>query len=266
MRIATIGSDRVLAHRREVLRMMEGIEYAGEMDFSPPESLEDIDVLFIGVPRADRFRVADEAMRRGVHLFLEWPPATSIHECAALARLAEEAGLECGVSRPLRFSPIFESLAESSRANVISLLMHGDRGWTGTSGAGSAVSRRTNVMADAVDLACSLAGSSSVRRVDAEMVRRESAQAGTTAFSLRFHSGAYAQVLIRSDGSAELPSICAAGEGVNVDGRIAGLDAAIGRETTMFLTSVTERRPVPVSALDALQTMRIVERLQSALR
>jgi hypothetical protein len=53
---------------------------------------------------------------------------------------------------------------------------------------------------------------------------------------------------------------------VNVDGRLDGLDAAIGRETTMFLASVTEKRPVPVSALDALQTMRIVERLQSVLR
>jgi len=266
MRIATIGSNPVLARRREVFRMMEGAEYAGEVDFSPPKSLEHIDVLFIGVPRADRFRVADEAMRSGVHLFLEWQPATSIRECAALVRLAEEAGLECGVSRPLRFCALLESLTESSRANVISLMMHGGRGWAGTSGAGAAFPNTTNVMADAVDLACALAGSSSVRRVDAEMVRRESAQTEITAFSLRFHSGAYAQVLIRSDGSAEPPSICAAGESVNVDGRLDGLDAAIGRETAMFLASVTEKRPVPVSALDALQTMRIVERLQSVLR
>jgi predicted dehydrogenase len=265
MRVATIGSDAVLARRRDVLRVVPGIEYAGEIGPALTERLEKIDVLFIGTPRADRFRIGDEALRSGVHVFIEWPAATSIIECAALVRLAEEAGLECGVSRPLRYNRRFESLGEDPRARLISLTMREERGWAAEFAAGGP-SPPTYAMADAVDLSCALAGTSSVRRVDAERVRDESTTSEATAFSLRFHSGAYAQVLIRSDGSAAPPSIYAAGDGVHVHGDIDEKGEGVRLETVAFLRAVMEERPVPVSALDALQTMRIVERLLAVLR
>src|SRR5690606_30535982 len=129
MRVATIGSDAVLARRRDVLRLMHNVEYAGEIGAEVTEKLENIDVLFIGTPRGDRYHIADAAIRSGVHLFLEWPVATSIIECAALVRLAEEAGLECGVSRPLRYSRLLASLREDLRAQVISVSLRESRSW-----------------------------------------------------------------------------------------------------------------------------------------
>ncbi len=265
--MATIGLDAVLSQRLDALRKMPAIEMVGMIaPDALSESLEGVDALFIGVPRAERFRIADEALRSGVHLFLEWPPATSIRECAALVRLAEEAGLECGVSRPLRFSPIFDSLRDGRRPNVISVTMHGDVVPANFAGAGHTVPKVTNLMADAVDLSCSLAGSSNIRRVDAEAARNDASRADAAAFSLRFHSGAYAQVLIRLDEPTTDPWIFAAGEGVNVEGRVKGLHRAIGRETQAFLASIARNRPAPVSALDALHAMRIVERIQELLR
>ncbi len=265
MRVATIGSDPVLLQRKEVLRALPWVERAGAVGQTPsPETLEKVDVLFIGAPRGERSRLAGEALRCGVHLFLEWPPATSVRDCAALVRLAEEAGLECGVSRPLRFAGVFETVAEGWRADVIAMSMNGDRV---SPDHGDAVpSPATRTMADAVDLACALAKTSSVRRVDAAAARNESAQTDATVFSLRFHSGAYAQVFIRLNGSAAPPVIYAAGRGVHVEGRMDGLNAALRRETEAFLAAIAENRPPPVSALDALQTMRIVERLQAHLR
>lgn len=256
MRVATIGSDPILGRRRRVLEQMEGVELLEER----PPKFEDVDVLFIGIPRSDRFRIAAQAARAGTHVFLEWPPATSIRECAALVRLAEEAGLECGVSRPDRFCPLVESVGENWRANVVAMMLHGDAATS------EQPPRLSLLMADAVDLCCALVRSSSVRRVDAEAARDESSLPEAAMFSMRFHSGAYAQVFIRLDGTAAAPSVYASGGGVRLEGAVDELEEALRRETAAFVEAVRIGAPAPVSALDALHTMRIVERLQSLLR
>lgn len=264
MHVATIGSDPLLATRRQLLGRMDGIDLVDEIDHRNPGALEDVDILFVGVPRADRFHIASQAARSGTHIFLEWPPATSVRECSALVRLAEEGGLECGVSRPFRFCPLLSSVGDDWRASIVSLTLHGDIHSREHGASRIAYPRLTRVMADAVDLSCALVGSSSVRRVDAEAARDESLQA--TLFSLRFHSGAYAQVFIRLNGTTAMPTIYASGNGVHLEGTVTALDEALRHETSAFVTAVAEDRPVPVTALDALHTMRIVERLQGLLR
>lgn len=266
MHVATIGSDPLLAARRQLLARMDGIDLVDEIDHRNPGALEDVHILFVGVPRADRFQIASQAARSGTHIFLEWPPATSIRECSALVRLAEEGGLECGVSRPFRFCPLLSSVGDDWRANVVSLTLHGDIHALEDGASQIAYPRLTHVMADAVDLSCALVGSSSVRRVDAEVARDESLQPDATLFSLRFHSGAYAQVFIRLNGTTARPTIYASGNGVHLEGTVTALDEALRHETSAFVTAVAEGRPVPVTALDALHTMRIVERLQGLLR
>ncbi len=264
MRVATIGSDPLLALRRRALEETSGVVLADLAPRMPiQEALENVDVLFIGVPRPDRFQIAAQAARAGTHVFVEWPPATSIRECAALVLLAEESGLECGVSRPLRYSPLMESVEDNWRANLVSLSLHGA---IHAADAPIAYPKLSRLMADAVDLSCALVKSSSVRRVDAEAARNESSQPDATIFSLRFHSGAYAQVFIRLNGTPAKPEVYASGSGVKMEGTIAGHDVAIRQETLAFMAAVAEGRPVPVSVLDALHTMRIVERLQGLLR
>ncbi len=265
MRVATIGSDPVLVRRLELLRHMPGIESV-ELDGDELQSSEGIDVLFVGLPRADRFRIASKATRAGIHVFLEWPPATSIRECAAIVRLAEEGGLECGVSRPLRFTELIASADDDWRANIVSLTLRGDALALEGGASRTAYPRLSHALAHAVDLSCALVRSSSVRRVDAEAARDESLQPDATLFSLRFHSGAYAQVVIRLNGTGDLPALYASGGGVHLEGTLAAQDTALARETSAFVAAVAEGRPVPVTALDALHTMRIVERIQGLLR
>lgn len=255
----------MLSRRRDVVSAIDGAEFVGDVGPAPTAaSLRDVDVLFVGASSGERYEVAGEALRCGVHLFLEWPPATSMQECAELIRLAEEAGLECGVSRPLRFSRLFGGIDDESRADVISLTLHGDPYPTEVGRIGY---RSTQLlMADAVDLSCYLAGSSSVQRVDAAAVHQDTARRDAALFSLRFHSGAYAQVFIRLNGSAAPATIYASGQGICVEGTLEAPEDALKRETAAFLTAIFEGQPSPVSAFDALQTMRIVERLQAVLR
>ena len=239
-----------------MLRVREGV-LSGESGFIGRVEaadlsgvLEDVDVLYVGVPAGERFEIAAAAVRAGVHAFLEWPPAVSLRECAELVELAEEAGIEIGVSRPLRFH---SSFAESEIARIVSMRM---------------ASVRRNLLhelSDLADLASVLVGSSSVQRIDAETV----ASAGlnpVTAFDLRFDNGAYVQGLVHGASSRGLLSVFAAGRSMEWVVEVERLEDLVATETRRFLNAIDEDAPIPVSAYDALQTMRIVERLMGNLR
>ena len=87
--------------------------------------MQRVDALFVAAPTMDHFVLAREAIRQGVHVFLEWPPATSVTESEKLARVAEEAGVEIGVSRTLRFHPALRDLPPV-RAGI--LMLHREAG------------------------------------------------------------------------------------------------------------------------------------------
>lgn len=232
--------------------------------------IEALDAVFIATPASGHYRIAEAAAKRGVHIFLERPPQTSVRECAALVRLAEEAGVEVGVSRPLRFHAAFAALPAGWRPRLIALEqpLAGNAAWPAP-------------LAEALDVCCALAQSSSIRRIDAEAVRGRGARPEAVAFGLRFHSGTYAQVSLRCDGAGRL---FAAGPDlhleVDLDGSAVrvrqGGDAfepaaaaappPIEAETRAFLAALRAGQPAPVSALDALHTMRLVERLMQQLR
>lgn len=250
MTFAAIGSGPVFRKREDWLTSRPG--FAGTVGREAlSDTLREVDVLFIGVPPGDRLAVAAEAARSGVHVFLEWPPAVSIQECGDIISLVEEAGLEAGVSRPLRFHERIRGI--DSRADLSSIQLTGSLG------------NLYQELADLVDLACSLAGTTSVLRVDAQVVREQ----GIAAFGLRFHSGAYSQAVILPTSSRNTLSLIAAAASeilqvqIDLDDELGGV---IAEETQQFLEAVSEERSVPVSALDALHTMRVVERLMGNLR
>ena len=250
MTSAAIGSGTVFRLREEWLAGREGfLGVVGRDELS--EVLRNVDVLFIGVAAGERLAVAAEAARCGVHVFLEWPPAVSIAECGEIVRLVEEAGLEAGVSRPLRFHARIRGLPW--RADLSSLRLARSNG------------SLYQELADLVDLACTLAGSTSVLRVDAGIVREHD----LAAFGLRFHSGAYSQAVIQPSSDRNTLSVTAAAAAdvlevdIDLDHETRG---AVGEETRQFLAAVVEERSVPVTALDAMHTMRVVERLMGNLR
>jgi len=213
-----------------------------------------------------------------VHVYLEWAPATSLRECKALVRLAEEAGVEIGVSRPLRFHAFWNTLPADFHATLISL----SGGFTGT---------LLDQLADSLDLCASLSGSTSVQRIEAEAVRGEGARTTAVAFSLRFHNGAYAQVnfgqrspeyathLYLAGGDVHLdvdlgepiltePSISRenAGTPLALETTPVEVSSPISLETRGFVEAILSERTPPVTVLDGLHTMRLIERVMERLR
>ena len=268
MRVGIIGTGQHAAARARAVEALPGVTLKGGLEAAPVGALlEQIDAAFVTVPTAEHFRLAEAATKRGVHVFLEWPPATSIRECQAMIGLSEEARVEVGVSRPLRFHPVFEQIPTAWRASLMVLRRRvpasGEAAWP-------------RWLADAIDLCCALSQSSSVQRIDAEAVRAAAAWPDAIAFALRFHSGAYAQVSIRRTTGPARSAVYAAGGGFAVEADLEENDAGtaayesaalpVARETQAFLHALAGQQPVPVSILDGLHTMRLAERLMEKLR
>jgi len=287
MNVSIIGSGQHAAVRRTTITAHPDVERVAQQTRGPDwvdadalsadELFADIDVAFVTVPTAAHYHVAQAAARHGVHLFLEWPPATSIRECESIVQLAEEAGVEVGISRPLRFHPLLDALG-GQRVHLIVLRQEVD----------------TNTpafwpprCADALDLCCALAQSHSIQRIDAEAVPRHAAWPEAIAFALRFHSGTYAQVSLyrRQQPGEDLLYVAGATTQweSNLDGTalrghpVGGPDAPseqnalndrspIAQETDAFLDAIAADQIPPVTALDGLHTMRLVERLMEQLR
>lgn len=288
MRVGVIGRGRQAEQRSRAVQGLRGITLVDPWEANPEEEpadlypfLEGLDVVFVTVPAAEHFQVAEVATKRGVHVFLEWPPATSTRECASIVHLAEEAGVEVGLSRPLRFHPVFSALPEGWRPDLV--LVHQEVA------PGGAWQRH---LADAVDLCCAFAGSSSVQRIDAEAARSGPAWPDALAFGIRFHNGVYVQGSLRRTDGAPSGELYAAGPGLQVAADLAGTEVRRRRtdggenavrptafaegdpgaadplraETAAFLEAAAEGRPVPVSVLDGLHTMRLLEKMMRKLR
>lgn len=234
----------------------------------PEAALERADVAFITAPTADHFQLAKAATKRGTHVFLEWPPATSIKECESIVRWAEEASVEVGVSRPLRFHPIFDALPDESRATLIVLRQEVDPNtpafWPPR-------------CADALDLCCALARSHSMQRIDAEAVPHHAAWPEAIAFGLRFHNGTYAQVSLYRSQRPTDDRLYVAGPDFQLEADWSSQEvygrstssaesSLIEQETQRFLQALKDDTLPPVSVLDGLHTMRLVERLMEQLR
>jgi predicted dehydrogenase len=223
--------------------------------------LDALDAAFVAVPPSDHFRVAEAVIRRGVPAFLEWPPAASVSECATLVDVAEEAGVEVGVSQPLRVHPAVAALPPDRRAALI--LVRREVVFPEAS-----APPWSRWLAETLDLCCTLAQSHSVQRVDVEAVRRTSAWPVVVAFGLRFHSGTYAQVSLRPAEKTPRGTLFVAdSEGDReIDLTTVPLDHLITFETRAFVDALLAQQPAPHPVLDALQTMRLTERMLAKLR
>jgi predicted dehydrogenase len=268
MRVIVLGDDADSALRIEALRSAEDVatdpdlvrDAAARADTADLLAALPLDtaVVFSGgvIPH---YVLLTEIARRGVHLFLDWPPASSATECRTLAELAREAGVEIGVSRPLRFHRWSSGGEPFAHVDVVSVQQLRDVRVPG---------EWKRALEDAVDLALFFARGASPRRIDAAVARSEGRLALVTLAGIRFHNGTYAQIEVRHVEEAD-PStaLSLGGAGRAVDGDLSGTrDAGIRLETLAFLEAVRANRPPPVTVLDALQTLRLMERLMERLR
>lgn len=285
MNVGIYGSGAHVEKRKRAIWKFSGVRSVDIVDrHTLKEYLDVIDILFIAASTAEHYEIAEIAAKRAVHLFLAWPPAVSIRECEEIRKVSEEAGVEAGVSRPLRFHQIFDVLPNAWHSDLI-LIRSETAEEISSSGA--------RPLADVIDLCCALARSNSVQNIEAESVRGNSLWPDAIAFTLRFLNGVYAQVNLRRGVAETCETLYVAGTGfqaeahltgeyINIQQRLDGEANSSGApafaavpakaasmletETHAFLQAIVEKRTVPVSILDGLQTMRLIERVMERLR
>ena len=303
-RVALIGNGPRAETRAEAVRAAEG---AGLAEHLPEATAAGViqrqeaafDVGFLCGTPGRRVERAEAALRQGRHLFLEWPPAASAAKAERLAARAEEAGAEVGVSRPLRFHPLFDTLPARAHVGAVSVQQELARENANDEAAAGFPAR----LADALDLCGALASGAegggsaggSVTHLGAQAMRSENGRARfeVVLVGLRFASGTYAQVGKRQSlaGRRQRRLYAAGPSGFQLeadldapDVRVHGSDARTGprdeppagggafldvllrRETRAFLEALRAGRPAPVSLLDAVAVMRLTERLMRQVR
>lgn len=77
------------------------------------------DAVVIATPTATHFRLAQAALRRGLHTFVEKPLAQTSAECAALAEMAARQGLTLMVGHVYLFNIAIAKLGELVRAGAL---------------------------------------------------------------------------------------------------------------------------------------------------
>lgn len=284
--VALLGVADADAARARALAAAHGARFYA----STPALLTDADAVCIAVPAAARFTVARAAVGEGTHVFLEWPPATGPAEAAELGHLTEEAGVEVGVARPFSAHALLAGRPADWRPRLFALTL--DTGPGDPLGALPWAHRLAGVL----DLAVAFARSADVQRIEAE-ADRDGGRLRAVALGLRFRGGAYAQTALhtrsRAVDAAERFRLDATGGGVHLAARALGGPVCIERDSVPngdlnpmplpafglapaglpddgepadFLAAVAAGRPAPVSILDALHTLRLVERVMERLR
>ena len=251
---------------------------AARLERTPPDA--SARVVVVGGPVAERVARAGEAVARGAHAFVLWPPAPTSAGAGGLAALAEEAGVEVGVARPLGASAALAGVPAGWAARLVTLAVVAPldgplaaAGWP-------------TLLAGALDLCTSLAGTVAVGRLDAGG-ERDGDALRAVALAARFENGAYAQAVVRfSDHVArDEVALYAARPGsrvearslagplcVEAEGRVSAVAAPAGdwdpeaAEAEAFVTAVAARQRAPHGLDRALATLRLAERAQERLR
>ncbi|NNF56807.1 MAG: Gfo/Idh/MocA family oxidoreductase, partial [Rhodothermaceae bacterium] len=250
--------------------------------------LAEADAVCVAAPTMDHFLLARTAVAQGAHVFLDWPLTTSLSEAEQLAQFAEEAGVEIGVARPLPVTGLLAARPDGWRPRLATMTLVGSGHDATQDGADLPWPQR---IAGLVGLALALAGSADVQRLDAEADRGAGARLHAVVFSLRFRNGTLVHAHLREGTPAPEDAfrLDASGQGLRVSARAlrgpliiesqdsaslsdAGPRAMPSRtsadtqELTAFIEAIAAGQQAPVSILDGLRTMRLVEQVMERLR
>ena len=243
--------------------------------------LGELAILFLDVSAAFGYAITQHAIKNGVHVFLEQRSMPSLAEAKSLARLAEEAGVEVSVSRPLRTHPLVTEWSEDfgSELTLIRRIVAGQH-------------NVHNALVEAVDLSCILAGMTNAQRVDAQVSRSDPRSVDMIAAALRFQNGSYAQIQLGQRAPTDEYFVDVFGHGARaaidlnagvsqISSQSISENAAKGAafetksipapnlnlvETQTFIEAIVNEKPAPASIVDAIRIQQIVEEIQKALR
>lgn len=231
------------------------------------------DVVVVGGEgRAARLR---EVLARGAHAFAAWPPTASVEATERLAAMAEEAGAEVGVGRPLPVARLLAGRPAGWRARLATVEL------AAAPGGRLAAAPPAHRLAGGLDLCAALVGRRALADLDVEAHRwpadGSGVPPGALAAALRFRNGAFATLLLRDAPHVRTDhvSVFAAGgagtlSATSLDGPLcldgaprAGLPDGPGLadEAAAFVAAIRAGAPPPFSLHDALATLRLAERV-----
>lgn len=130
LRLGVAGVGHLGRLHAKMLSTMESIRFAGVYDIDPERArtvaaefgttaytdlgalLDAVDAVTIATTTTAHFAVAQEAIGRKVHVFLEKPITETVAEAEQLCRLADQAGVTVQVGHIERFNPAILALAD----------------------------------------------------------------------------------------------------------------------------------------------------------
>jgi predicted dehydrogenase len=127
LRVAVIGVGHLGRHHVRLLRTMPSVDVVAAVDVvrdrahaavadSDALALDDyrdvigrVDAVTIAVPTTSHLTVAREFLARGVHVMVEKPMASSLHDASAMLEAADAAGVRLAVGHTERFNPALQA-------------------------------------------------------------------------------------------------------------------------------------------------------------
>ncbi|HUF10703.1 MAG TPA: hypothetical protein VMO47_15385 [Rhodothermales bacterium] len=261
LRVGILGKTDSARRKADIVNSSE-ISQLVETGADPRLLIEASDLVVLadgdGVSRAE---VATLALRRGRHVFSDWPLAADLDTNRLLMLTAEESGVELAVNRPDRVHPAVLLLRD--RAPVLTDV---------TLSAGRHY-RFENLLTDAIDLCLFLNGGSGIHRYESEAVRDETGPLALS-FSLRFHSGSLATGRVRKTDAPPIRTVFAAGGGWGQEEDLlpSGDSSKAydpSKDERSFLSCIeclAEGQPVRTALHDLEETIRAVGKIMTRTR
>lgn len=258
--LGLFGTGRAADARRAALdRLGHAVAWHADevMDWdAAPTSRPRLDALFVAGSTAERAFAVRMALRHGVPVLAEWPPAASGRELAALVAIAEESGVPLAVARPLRRLPLLDAAPPDARLLALRRVV-------------AAPKSLVAALPDVLDLALRLTGASHLRRVNPTVVRGSDGRPTAVGLSLRLSGGSHALATLAHGPAAAFTVEAFGGSrgpfAATLRPDPAGQQQALDRETATFLQGLSGA-PESASAHAALDLLRLTERVAARLR
>jgi len=203
------------------------------------------------------------AVRSGWNTVLRWPVGGPANTAERLVELAEEAGVQVGILRPLR------------RLNEVRPLIRDDRPAILTIAVDLAPGPPTLVreaVGDVADLATTILGDAGPSRSEIESAPDGSGTVSAVAATIRYRNGALAQLFVSAQEAPSRLHLVAAGGG-SVRRAVSLSPAplppggeAVARDVLDFADTVEHGTLAVAPLADALEALRIAERIGSTYR
>lgn len=263
LRVGILGKTDSARRKADIVHSSEVAQLV-ESGSDPRLLIEASDLVVLadgdGVSRAE---LATLALRRGRHVFSDWPLAADLETNRLLTLTAEESGVELAMNRPDRVHPIVLELRERAPA-IMDVTLSAGRHY-----------RFENLLTDAIDLCLFLNGGSGIHRYESEAVRDETGLFALS-FALRFHSGSLAIGRVRKTDAPPVRTVFAAGGGWSQEENLlmsgdssAGKAYDPSKDERSFLSCIeclAKGQPVRTALHDLQETIRAVGRIITRTR